>query len=201
MTLAQGTHIFGISVTRYSGFLGPIKTFISILSGIFGGVNWRSVTISAVSIPFLYSMKLLQIKHKEKLKGFPIPSELFLVALTTLSKLYFYTLVHDKKTKLKIRKIFGLGLINVALSNYLNLVCYFISDNTPDLIIVGEVPGGLPSPSTPPVSARFYLFIYDYEWLFSTPGLSGFEILNDTTFIFPNWLVLRLFIIIFYNKF
>ena len=101
VTLAQGTHIFGISVTRYSGFLGPIKTFISILSGIFGGVNWRSVTISAVSIPFLYFMKLLQIKHKEKLKGFPIPSELFLVALTTLSKSFFYlsTLVHGDKAK------------------------------------------------------------------------------------------------------
>ena len=46
-------------------------------------MNWRSVVISCISIPFLYSCKLLQIKYKEKLRGFPIPSELFLVIVTT----------------------------------------------------------------------------------------------------------------------
>jgi len=99
VTLAQGTHIFGIHVTRYSGFAGPLKTFGSIMYGIFQGlkkfvfcgnfkiflgVNWNSVIISAVSIPFLYSAKLLQIKYKDKLKGFPIPAELFLIVVTTI---------------------------------------------------------------------------------------------------------------------
>jgi len=37
VTLAQATHIFGISVTRYSGFAGPLKTAVSIGQGIIGG--------------------------------------------------------------------------------------------------------------------------------------------------------------------
>ena len=37
VTLAQGTHIFGVTVTRYSGIAGPLKTFASIVGGIFQG--------------------------------------------------------------------------------------------------------------------------------------------------------------------
>lgn len=74
--------------------------------------------ISAVSIPFLYAAKMMQIKYKERLKGFPIPAELFLVIITTI-------------------------------------VCYFVTDANPDLIIVGEVPGGLPMPKVPPVASLF----------------------------------------------
>lgn len=117
VALAQGTHLFGVPVTRYSGFAGPLKTFGSIIYGILQGVNTSAVIISCVSIPFLYGSKLLQIKYKDRLKGFPIPAELFLIIVTTT-------------------------------------VCYFLPKPN-KVIIVGEVPGGLPKPFLPPFLTMF----------------------------------------------
>jgi MFS superfamily sulfate permease-like transporter len=80
-------------------------------------VNTSAVIISCVSIPFLYGSKLLQIKYKDRLKGFPIPAELFLIIVTTT-------------------------------------VCYFLPEPN-KVIIVGEVPGGLPKPFLPPFLTMF----------------------------------------------
>ena len=63
VSLAQGTHIFGFPVQRYSGLAGPIYTFIDICKSIFGGmITWSSFIISIISIPILYSGKMAQIK-------------------------------------------------------------------------------------------------------------------------------------------
>jgi SulP family sulfate permease len=40
VALAQGTHLFGVPVTRYSGFAGPLKTFGSIIYGILQGTTY-----------------------------------------------------------------------------------------------------------------------------------------------------------------
>ena len=135
VTLAQATHLFGIPVTRFSGFASPLKTIGSIfqgknlnqlrksprmdslllikLQGLAGGVNMPACIISAVSIPFLYCSKLAAIKYKDKLKGYPIPAELFLVIITTT-------------------------------------ICYFLPEDN-EVIVVGHVPSGLPTPAVPPV--------------------------------------------------
>ena len=61
-----------------------------IINGLFGGlITWSSLIISVISIPILYAGKMAQIKYKDKLNGFPIPTELALVAITTLI-FYFY---------------------------------------------------------------------------------------------------------------
>ena len=63
VSLAQGTHIFGFPVQRYSGLAGPIYTFVDICKSIFGGmITWSSFIISVISIPILYSGKMAQIK-------------------------------------------------------------------------------------------------------------------------------------------
>ena len=77
--------------------------------------------ISLVSIPFLYACKLAAIKYKEKLRGYPIPAELFLVIVTTT-------------------------------------VCYYLPEDN-DVIVVGEVPSGLPTPAVPPVGKYFSDFM------------------------------------------
>ena len=134
VSLAQGTHIFGFPVQRYSGLAGPIYTFVDICKSIFGGmITWSSFIISIISIPILYSGKMAQIKYvqkaggpcipafkpfyvsniyfryKEKLNGFPIPTELVLVGVTTLI-FYFWDV---------------------------------------EIKVVGDVPGGLPAPRIP----------------------------------------------------
>ena len=76
-------------------------------------MNLPACIISAVSIPFLYCSKLAAIKYKEKLKGYPIPAELFLVIITTM-------------------------------------ICYFLPEDN-EVIVVGHVPSGLPTPAVPPV--------------------------------------------------
>ena len=86
----KATHILGFPVPRHSGFAGPLLTIGEIIAGLTAGlVTWSSVIISAISIPILYAGKMAQIKYKEKLKGFPIPTELALVAVTTVI-FYFY---------------------------------------------------------------------------------------------------------------
>ena len=90
VSLAQATHILGFSVPRHSGFAGPLLTICEIFKGLTAGlVTWSSVIISVISIPILYAGKMAQIKYKEQLKGFPIPTELALVAVTTVI-FYFY---------------------------------------------------------------------------------------------------------------
>jgi MFS superfamily sulfate permease-like transporter len=96
VTLAQATHIFGFPVQRYSGLGGPIKTFIQIIKQLFmGASNISSVIISLISIPLLYTSKLAQIKYKDKLRGFPIPTELFLVVITTVIVEYLLPVNND----------------------------------------------------------------------------------------------------------
>ena len=88
--LQKATHIFGFPVPRHSGFAGPLLTCWEIINGVFGGlITWSSLIISLISIPILYAGKMAQIKYKDKLNGFPIPTELALVAITTLI-FYFY---------------------------------------------------------------------------------------------------------------
>lgn len=123
VALAQATHLFGVPVTRFSGFASPLKTIVSIYQGIVGGVNMPAVLLSAGSIPFLYLSKLAELKYKDKLKGYPIPAELVLVVVTT------------------------------AIS--------FLIPTPNHVIVVGEVPSGLPTPAIPPVNKYFSSFISD----------------------------------------
>jgi len=123
VTFAQATHLFGVPVTRFSGFASPLKTIVSICQGIAGGVNIPACIISVVSIPFLYICKLAAIKYKEKLRGYPIPAELFLVIVTTT-------------------------------------VCHYLPEEN-DVIVVGEVPSGLPTPAVPPVGKYLSDFMSD----------------------------------------
>ena len=93
--ITKATHIFGFPVARHSGFAGPLKTIYEVVKGLTAGlVTWSSLIISLISIPILYTSKLAQIKYKSKLNGFPIPTELALVAITTT---IFYFVETDVK--------------------------------------------------------------------------------------------------------